>query len=110
MIKLFQDFEQALADDFNFPEAIGYIFDMSKQANIIGAGADLIKKALAILGITTKQEKQEVSNDVQQLIDEREEARKARDFKTADKIRDYLSNELGIQLEDTPNGIRWTQK
>ncbi|MFP3440911.1 cysteine--tRNA ligase, partial [Pantoea sp. SIMBA_133] len=60
----------------------------------------------SVLGITFKQEKALLDEDVDQLIEERNEARKQRNFSRADEIRDELK-EQGILLEDTPQGVRW---
>jgi len=53
--------------------------------------------------------KKSIDSEIQELIDRRQQARKEKDWKTADEIRDKLK-EMGIILEDTPQGVKWTIK
>ena len=111
-------FELAMNDDFNTANAISVIFDVTREANlylngkqtstyVIEAFQDAIKTLLLILGIDfTEEDHMILDEDIEAMIQEREEARKNRDFAKADAIRDEL-NKQNIILEDTAQGIRW---
>ena len=114
-------FMEAMDDDFNTPVALSWIFALNKEVNIYLTSEgfknkkvledvvkfyhDLAGQVLGILGdedLKINFEEQEIQN----LIDEREKARKEKDWSMADKIRDKLK-ENGIILEDTSEGARW---
>jgi cysteinyl-tRNA synthetase len=114
-------FMEAMDDDFNTPVALSWIFALNKEVNIYLTSEgfknkkvledvvkfyhDLAGQVLGILGdedLKINFEEQEIQN----LIDEREKARKEKDWSMADKIRDKLK-ENGIILEDTSEGVRW---
>jgi len=109
-----KDFDGALDDDLEISNALAAVFEFIKEVNIAMAklskdDAVNIKKFMkdldSVLGfIVVKQE--DIDPVVKKMIDEREAARKAKDFKRADEIRDKLK-EMGIVLEDTPQGVRW---
>ncbi|HKY34173.1 MAG TPA: cysteine--tRNA ligase [Candidatus Polarisedimenticolia bacterium] len=110
--------EAALEDDLNVPGALGAAFDLVRDANSAfdrGEGSAAEREALAgflqelryLLG--TPAGRDSLSQDVDALIRRREEARGARDFAAADRIRDELAAR-GIVLEDTPQGVRWRRK
>ena len=67
---------------------------------------DEITKLCDILGIVTEQEVELLDNEIEQLIEERQAARKAKNFARADEVRNLLL-EKGIILEDTREGVRW---
>ena len=62
-----------------------------------------------MLGVVQKREDETLDSEIEALIEKRTEARKNKDFKTADEIRDKLS-QMGIVLKDTPNGVTWSRK
>lgn len=109
-------FDRSMDDDFNTADAIAAVFDLVKYANT-HAGEDS-SSALAeglgshvrglcdILGIITEQERGLLDTEVEALIDERQAARKAKNFARADEIRSLLL-EKGILLEDTREGVKW---
>jgi cysteinyl-tRNA synthetase len=109
-------FESAMEDDFNTADAISSIFELIKFSNknidssyskkYIGDIITLIDKLCGILGIVSKKKETLLDEDINNLIEKRQEARKNRDFALADKIRDELKD-LGIILEDTREGVRW---
>ena len=103
-------------DDFNTADAITAIFDLIKDINTnisIDSSKELCEKALELirelggpLGMLQKSTKGNLEDEIEKLIEERQQARKNRDFALADKIRDDLK-ERNIILEDTPQGVRW---
>lgn len=113
-------FQDKMNDDFNTPDAITAMFDLVNEANpylnrpvvakpslerLLGLFAEMDQ----VLGILTSAEEQLVDEDIDRLIQERTEARRAKNWARADEIRDLLT-EKGIVLEDTPQGIRWRRK
>ncbi len=109
-----ESFTKCLDDDLEISGALAVLFELIKDINSVMP--ELSKKDAAsikelmhdfdrVLGfIVVKEEK--IGSDIQKLVDERESARKSKDFKKADKIRDELKSK-GIILEDTPQGVRW---
>lgn len=116
---LVEKFEKAMEDDFNTADAIAAIFELVKLANINCKGdsskefivsiRDKIVTLCNILGIKTEKEEEILPEEIEKLIEERQAARKNRDFAKADQIRDSLL-EKGIILEDTREGVRWKRK
>src|SRR5699024_10425401 len=112
-----QHFEAAMDDDFNTANAITTIFDLAKDANIyleekhtnielIEAFQEALATLLQVLGITIEREETLLDEEIDALMEERNEARKAKNFARADEIRDLLK-EKDIILEDTAQGVRW---
>lgn len=109
-------FEAAMDDDFNTADAISAIFELVKLANSTVSGqnsktfvqkvVDEITKLCDILGIVTEVEVELLDDEIEQLIEERQAARKAKNFARADEVRNLLL-EKGIILEDTREGVRW---
>lgn len=109
-------FEKAMDDDFNTADAIASIFELVKYSNTTAdeeSSAEylesllgLIVKLSDVLGIQAEKEEEILADDIEALIEERQEARKARDFARADEIRDELLAK-GIILEDTREGVKW---
>ncbi|MDE5778217.1 MAG: cysteine--tRNA ligase [Lachnospiraceae bacterium] len=109
-------YENAMEDDLNTADAISVIFEMVKQANanissenakaVVLEVYNTIGKFCDILGIITKVEKEILDSDIEALIEERQAARKAKNFARADEIRDTLAAQ-GIILEDTREGVKW---
>lgn len=110
------DFERAMEDDFNTADAVSAIFELVKYANTT-AGADSSKEYVQALydtlvklsdvcGIIVEKKEELLDADIENLIMERQAARKARDFARADAIRDELLTK-GIILEDTREGVKW---
>ena len=109
-------FTDAMDDDLNTASAISAIFDIVKTANLkLAEGkftkehimriSDLIKELGGVLGILGKEIKKPIPADIQELIDQRTEARKNKDFAESDRIRDLLL-EKGIILKDTREGVQ----
>ncbi|GAA5417636.1 cysteine--tRNA ligase [Paraliobacillus ryukyuensis] len=112
-----QSFMDEMDDDFNTANAIAVIFDVTKQANlylqqnqtatqVIDAFTSLFTELLGTLGIEIDHSDALLDEEIDQMIKQREEARRNRDFQLADQIRDELK-ERNIILEDTPQGARW---
>lgn len=109
-------FDQAMDDDFNTADAISVIFEIVKLTNSEineNSSKELIEKSLDrifilsdVLGIEAKKEEELLDTDIEKKIEERQEARKNKDFGLADAIRDELLDK-GIILEDTREGVRW---
>jgi cysteinyl-tRNA synthetase len=109
-------FDAAMDDDFNTADAIAAIFEIVKAANsnltsdnskeVIQTALDKILQLTDILGIQVEQEEELLAEEVEQLIEDRQNARKSKDFAKADEIRNLLL-EKGIILEDTREGVRW---
>lgn len=112
-------FIEVMDDDFNTADGISVIFDLIRDinTNVNEKSSKIIaEKALSIvrelgtpLGILQKSTKVNVEDKIQRKIDERQAARKNKDFALSDKIRDELK-EMGIVLEDTPQGVKWSIK
>ncbi len=113
-------FEEEMDDDLNTANGITVLFDIAKEANLytrrenvgatqIKAYRQLLEELSAVLGLTLQAEPTLLDEEIELLIAERTEARKARNFARSDEIRDQLQ-EMGIILEDTPQGIRWRRK
>lgn len=109
-------FEKAMDDDFNTADAIAAIFDLVKHANTTANGDsskayvsalyELIVKLADVLGIVVEKKEELLDADIEALIQERQAARKERNFGRADEIRDELLAK-GIILEDTREGVKW---
>jgi len=118
-----EKFIDALCDDFNTADAISVLFDFIREANIKTAGADAkpSKKLLetikelygefcGLLGFVPEAIGSDISDDyINEQIEKRIAAKKSRDFKAADKIREELKA-LGIIIEDTPSGTKWRRE
>lgn len=112
-----KQFTDAMDDDFNTADAISAMFDMAKDINIFTAknkNYDAIKFAydnymeLAnVLGILYEERDQQADPEVLELIEQRQLARKNKDFAKSDEIRDELLKR-GIALKDTPDGVKWS--
>jgi len=111
-------YEAAMEDDFNTADAISAIFEMVKAANIHVTEASTaafrdqvlteIVKLCDVLGIKTEKKEELLDDEIQALIDERQAARKAKNFARADEIRDELLAK-GIILKDTREGVKWSR-
>ena len=113
---LVKKFEASMDDDFNTADAVSAIFELVKLANIHVSGESseelvesvrsAIKKLCDVLGIITEREVELLDEDIEKLIEERQAARKAKNFARADEIREQLASQ-GILLEDTREGVKW---
>ena len=111
-----EEFEKAMDDDFNTADAIAAIFELVKYANTTATAEsskeylrgllDRIVKLGDVLGLILDKKEELLDADIEKLIEERQAARKAKDFARADAIRDELL-EKGIILKDTREGVKW---
>ena len=110
-----EQFIEVMDDDLNTADAISAIFEMVSEINIAvkdGASKEFASEALKrileltdVLGVLKTEEDGGIDAELQALIDERQEARKAKNFARADEIRDMLAAQ-GITLKDTPQGVQ----
>ena len=110
-----QEFIEAMDDDLNTADAISAIFELITAINTAvrdGASREFAEKSLdtlmelaSIVGLLQQDADEAVDDDIQALVDERQEARKAKNFARADEIRDMLKAR-GITLKDTPQGVQ----
>ena len=109
----------AMDDDLNSADAVSVIFELVREANTVSGEKNVTKayaaRALAmidelcgVLGICQGGEEDNVDQEIVELIAKRQEARKAKNFAEADRIRDELKAK-GIILEDTPQGVKWSR-
>ena len=111
-------FIEVMDDDFNTASGVSVIFDLVREINTacgVGAGAsrelvqhalDLYNELTGVLGLLYERQNDDLDGEIEALIEQRQAARKARNFAEADRIRDQLK-EQGIILEDTPQGVKW---
>lgn len=112
-------FTQALADDLNTADALTAIYEIVRMANselreesdkgVVEKVYQKLCELLDVLGIADSRAEEGLEEEVERMIAEREEARKAKDFAKADAIRDALAAK-GILLKDTRTGVTWTRE
>ena len=111
-----QKFEEAMDDDFNTADAVAAVFDLVKYINTTANADsskeylknlfDLLVKLTDVLGLIVDKKEDILDEEIEKLIEERQAARKAKDFARADAIRDELLAK-GIILKDTREGVQW---
>ncbi|MBR3300302.1 MAG: cysteine--tRNA ligase [Clostridia bacterium] len=112
------EFIDAMEDDLNTADALAALFSLVREINTaisdgakkntLKACAEIFDELTGVLGLVYNRKGGDLDAEVEELIAKRTEARKNKDFKTADEIRDKLK-EMGIVLEDTPSGVKWTK-
>lgn len=113
-------FITSMDDDLNTADALSAVFDLVKDINtkildkkvskhICEIAANIFDELCNVLGILYNRKTNDLDSDIEKLIEQRQEARKNKDWATADKIRDDLKAK-GIILKDTPNGVTWTKE
>lgn len=117
LLKRFEeDFKDAVNDDLNIPKALGVAWNAVKHGTKSQDIYGLLLKMDNVLGLDFaniaqkhEDEASELSPEIEELVNIRQQARKDKNWKLADEIRDKL-NGMGIQLEDTPEGVKATRK
>ena len=109
------DFIRSMEDDLNTADGIAAVFDLVKYVNTnlgdessretLEYAYETLMELANVLGILTKKEEM-LEEEIARLIEERNQARKNKDFQKSDQIRDYLKDK-GIVLEDTRDGVKW---
>ena len=114
-------FIEAMDDDFNTADAISVIFELVRESNSVAAGPEpskefalealqMLKELVDVLGLLyTESNDDELDDEIEALIEARQNARKEKNWAEADNIRDKLG-EMGITLEDTPQGVKWKRQ
>ncbi len=113
-----QEFITAMEDDLNTADALAAVFSLVRDINTavaagagkaaLGAFAEIFDELTGVLGLVYNRKTEALDSEIEALIEERTAARKEKNFKRADEIRDQLK-EMGIVLEDTPQGVKWTR-
>lgn len=115
LVNLKKEFLDCMDDDLNTSDAISKIFELIRYTNTFDENTDfklvrgaskLLSDFTSILGLLYSEKEDNLDEKVKNLIEEREIARKNKDFKRADEIRDILK-EMNIELKDTRNGVIW---
>jgi len=112
-------FEEAMDDDCNTADAIAAVFELVRAINVTMTDSsstalaeraeEVLKTMCGVLGIDLERKEEALDFEIEQMIAERQEARKEKDFARADKLRDKLLA-MGIVLEDTREGVKWHRK
>jgi len=119
-LRALSEFEAGMDDDLNTSVALAAVHNLAREVNTALARhrvrtdnqrelLDLIKRFDSVLNVFGDDQREMIDSEVQALIDERQEARRRRDFARGDEIRDQLA-QCGIILEDTKGGVRWKRK
>lgn len=114
--KFEEKFKAAMEDDFNTADAVSAVFELVKYCNqntsedsskaYLANLYQLLEQLCDVLGISVAKEEEMLDAEIEEMIAQRQQARKNRDFAKADEIRDALSAK-GIILEDTREGVKW---
>lgn len=115
-----EQFIEAMDDDLNTADGLSAVFELVKDINtkildkpvsknVCETAAKVFDELCGVLGILYNRKSNDLDAEIEALIEKRQEARKNRDFATADKIRDDLKAQ-GIILKDTPQGVTWTKE
>ena len=115
-----KQFIDAMDDDLNTADGISALFDLTKDINtkildksvskaVCEFAAKLFDELSDVLGLLYNRKENDLDSEIEALIEERQEARKNKDWATADRIRDELKAR-GIILKDTPQGVTWTKE
>ena len=109
-------FDAAMEDDLNTADAVAAVFELVRDINTAAAAgatkatltlaAESFDKLTGVLGLVYNRKAQSLDDEIEELIAQRAQARKEKNWAKADEIRDKIK-EMGIVLEDTPNGVKW---
>ena len=112
-------FITAMDDDLNTADAIAVLFELVRYANTLlvegkdktsmSAALGLMNEIGDVLGLLKKEKNNDIDTEIEDLIAKRQEARAAKNFALSDEIRDKL-DEMGIEIKDTREGVKWRKK
>lgn len=114
------EFIKAMDDDLNTADGIAAVFNLVSTVNteiinkevslnVCKKAAEMFDELTGVLGLLYNRKSNDIDDDIEKLIEQRQTARANKDWATADKIRDELKAK-GIILKDTPQGVTWTKK
>lgn len=114
------EFIKAMDDDLNTADGIAAVFNLvstinteiiNKEVslNVCKKAAEMFDELTGVLGLLYNRKSNDIDDDIEKLIEQRQTARANKDWATADKIRDELKAK-GIILKDTPQGVTWTKE
>lgn len=115
-----EQFINSMDDDLNTADGIAAVFDLVSDINtkiinkevsknVCQKAADMFDELTGVLGLVYNRKSNDINDDIEKLIEERQQARANKDWATADKIRDELKAQ-GITLKDTPQGVTWVKE
>lgn len=114
-----EQFVQAMDDDLNTADGIAALFDLTKDINTFTTqprsketlmqAAKQFDELCGVLGLLYERGAKDLDSEIESLIEQRQQARKDKNFARADEIRDQLAAQ-GITLKDTPQGVQWSRK
>ena len=115
-----EQFINSMDDDLNTADGIAAVFDLVSDINtkiinkevsknVCQKAADMFDKLTGVLGLVYNRKSNDINDDIEKLIEERQQARANKDWATADRIRDELKAQ-GITLKDTPQGVTWVKE
>lgn len=115
-----EQFIKAMDDDLNTADGIAAVFELVKDINtkildknvsknVCETAAKVFDELCGVLGILYNRKSNDLDAEIEELIEKRQQARSAKDWATADKIREDLKAR-GIILKDTPQGVTWTKE
>lgn len=115
-----EQFINSMDDDLNTADGIAAVFDLVSDINtkiinkdvsknVCQKAADMFDELTGVLGLVYNRKSNDINDDIEKLIEERQQARENKDWATADRIRDELKAQ-GITLKDTPQGVTWIKE
>lgn len=115
-----EQFINSMDDDLNTADGIAAVFDLVSDINtkiinkdvsknVCQKAADMFDELTGVLGLVCNRKSNDINDDIEKLIEERQQARANKDWATADRIRDELKAQ-GITLKDTPQGVTWIKE
>jgi cysteinyl-tRNA synthetase len=121
LLRYKENFIAAMDDDFNTADAISAVFELVREINTnisaatpasleyVSFAQDLFMELINVLGLLYSKKEDEIPQEIMDLVAKRAEARKAKDFKTADAIRDQISS-MGYDVMETRQGVKVTKR
>ena len=115
-----EQFINSMDDDLNTADGIAAVFDLVSDINtkiinkevsknVCQKAADMFDELTGVLGLVYNRKSNDINDDIEKLLEERQQARANKDWATADRIRDELKAQ-GITLKDTPQGVTWVKE